>query len=975
MADAKAIEDKWRSRWQKDKAFEADAGPARKKKFFLTFPYPYMNGFLHVGHFYSLTRVDVFARYKRLCGYNVLFPQGWHCTGSPIENAATRIKEGEPKQIESMKNMGFGDEEIAKFAEPEHWTEYFPKETKADYERMGMSVDFRRSFITTSLNPYYDAFIRWQMRKLKARGYISRGKHPVVWDPKRNMPVGDHDRIEGEGEVPQEFLLVRHRLDDGRFVISATLRQDTILGITNLYVHPDVEYAEIKIQTDRGDEIWILGNDAVKRLEEQGRKLERAGSVKGTGLIGKEAEEFGDHKVLILPATFLDPKFGTGLVHSVPSDSADDLIALQDLQKDNATIRKYGLDPKRVKAIRPIEILDTEGIGGNPAQYFLDKHNVRNQNERKKLDAIRKELYKLSFYSARFGKCYRGVFPKDISGKPVQDEKDYVKEQLMKQGWIESYWQLTGRVVSRSLTECIVRIVSDQWFITYGSEAWKKQVRNALKKVRLYPEKSRPQFEYVVGWLQDWACTREFGLGTRLPWDEKWIIESLSDSTIYMAFYTIAHLLQQVPEEKLSDELFDYVFLGKGNDGNNSNDSRRPDILNIDEMRREFLYWYPLDMRSSGKDLIQNHLTFFLFNHCAIFPEEHWPKGIAVNGWVTVDGEKMSKSRGNVIPMRKLHEQYGADTARLTMMFGGEGLDDANWDSELSKSQVKRLAAWFAFCRDNYQKSAKQQKPSYTNLSYIDEWLLSKLHGTIRDATSAMEATLFRTALQHIYFDLNRAVRWYLKRAGRKANRAVLSEVIAAQVAMMHPFTPFYSGEAWESIIASDAGKRMKRMEWPKADKKLIRDRYNATEEIIQQAVEDIGVVQKLAKIEKPMSIKIIVAKGWKRRLLEKMLSMREKLIDQRQQGAVLKDIMQDSALKRYGRDISKMLPAMMRPERVQRLPGIVLAEDEEVRLLDDARNFLKEQFNTDIIVEKEEASREQKAGNAMPGKPAIVMG
>ena len=71
-------------------------------------------------------------------------------------------------------------------------------------------MDFRRSFITTNLNPYYNKFIEWQFRKLKEGNYVVKGKHPVVWDPKENEPVGDHDRIEGEGNVPQEFVLIKH---------------------------------------------------------------------------------------------------------------------------------------------------------------------------------------------------------------------------------------------------------------------------------------------------------------------------------------------------------------------------------------------------------------------------------------------------------------------------------------------------------------------------------------------------------------------------------------------------------------------------------------------------------------------------------------------------------------------------------------------------------------------------------------------
>ncbi|MBI4150057.1 class I tRNA ligase family protein, partial [Candidatus Woesearchaeota archaeon] len=183
MVELLKIQEKWQKKWAEAKVFEADAAPG-KKKFFLTFPYPYVNGLPHVGHLFTLMRVEAFARYKRLAGYHVSWPQGWHCTGSPIVNAARRIKEGEEKQIKIMKDFGLTDKEIKKFVDPEMWVRYFPKEYKKDLQNLGLSIDWRREFITTSLNQSYDKFIRWQFNKLKEKNYVIKGKFPVVWCPK-----------------------------------------------------------------------------------------------------------------------------------------------------------------------------------------------------------------------------------------------------------------------------------------------------------------------------------------------------------------------------------------------------------------------------------------------------------------------------------------------------------------------------------------------------------------------------------------------------------------------------------------------------------------------------------------------------------------------------------------------------------------------------------------------------------------------
>lgn len=936
--DLKTI-NKWIKRWKEAKVFEAN--PDKRKKFFVNAPYPYVNGYLHLGHFYTYMRTEAFARYKRLRGYNVLYPQAWHATGTPITNAAERIKNKEEKQWSIMRQMGFSDKEIEKFADPEHWIRYFPKEAQKDLEIMGFSIDFRRQFITTHLNPRYDKFIRWQFNKLKEKGYVIKGKFPVVWDPKNNTPVGDHDRIEGEGEVPQEFILVKHYLDDNRILISATLRQDTILGITNLYLNPETSYKEIEIETSKGKENWILGEAAVRRLKEQGWKIKETGEIKGIDLIGKKTKEFGGRKVLILPATFLDPEFGTGLVHSVPSESADDLIALWDLQKDEKTCKKYGLDINEVKSIKPIPVLDTPGYGKMAAEKMLRDNNVNSQNERKKLDKIRKELYKLSFYEATFNEKYKKGFSKNLYGKKVSEGKEVIKKDLLEQGWIEIYYQLTGRVVSRALSECVVKIVDNQWFINYSDQAWKKKTRKALDRLNLYPEKARQQFNYVLDWLHEWACAREKGLGTNLPWDESWIIESLSDSTIYPAYYTIAHIVEKMPVEELTNEFFDFVFLGKGK---GKKEWKR--------LQDEFNYWYPFDFRNSGKDLIQNHLAFCLFNHTAIFPEKFWPKGFGCNGHVQVDGQKMSKSLGNFMLLRELPEKFGVDESRLAILLGGEELDDPNFESELAKSLKVKLNSFKEFCIDKYNKGTMERR-------HIDNWMVSQLNSVIKETENYMDKTLFRSALQKCFFELNNHVKWYLRRSV-KPNKEVISRVIEAQLIILSPFCPFLAEETWEKI-----GKKnlICTERWPSHGK--IDEELNKSEKIIWQVLNDIHHVKKLAKVEKLKKVKLIIADTWKYDFVNKVVKEFSKT---KNIGEIIKILMKDEGLRKHGREISRMVP------RIAGKVSKVIKRKTEMEVIEEARDFLSKEFDCKIEIVEESKSSESKAKQAMPGKPAIVV-
>src|SRR3989339_1426848 len=175
MLNFAGIEQKWIKKWEESKIFQPEVNH-KKKKFMLTFPYPYVNAYPHIGHFYTIMRVDAFARYKRMRGYNVLFPQGWHATGSPIINAAKRIKEKEPKQLKILQDLGIPEKDIVKFEQPEHWPRYFCKEYKKDLQAMGLSIDWRREFVTTQRNPHYSKIIEWQFRKLKEKKYVIQGK-------------------------------------------------------------------------------------------------------------------------------------------------------------------------------------------------------------------------------------------------------------------------------------------------------------------------------------------------------------------------------------------------------------------------------------------------------------------------------------------------------------------------------------------------------------------------------------------------------------------------------------------------------------------------------------------------------------------------------------------------------------------------------------------------------------------------------
>lgn len=943
MVDLDKIAKKWKEKWEKARVFEAN--PVKgKKKFFATFPYPYINLYPHIGHFYSIMRTEAFIRYKRMQGFNALFPQAWHATGSPIGNAALRIKEGEEKQIQLMKDMGFSQADIKKFEDEKQWIKVFSKGWEDDLRGAGLSIDWRRNFITTSLNPHYDKFIRWQFKTLKEKGLVTKGKHPVIWCTKCNSPVGDHSRIEGEGETPQEYTLIKFKFGD-EFIVAASLRPETVFGQTNMWVAPDIEYVKARINDK---ETWIMSRECSDKLAFQDKKVEVVGKIKGREMIGKYCTAPGINKdIIILPSYFCDPKVGSGLVTSVPSDAPDDWMGLHDLQKSKEECEKYGLDWEEIRSIKVIPIIKTKEYGDLAAVKICEELGIKSQHEREKLEKARKIVYKAGYHT--------GVMNENsgkYKGMQVEQAKDQVKEALLKADEADLMYEPTGKVVCRCLTESVVKIVSDQWFINYGDKKWKKVAHECLDQMKLYPEKARSQFNYVLDWLRHWACTRESGLGTKLPWDDQWIIESLSDSTIYMAFYTIAHKIVDIDINKINDAFFDYVFLGKGDKKNIAVDAKL-----LDSLREEFEYWYPMDFRNSGKDLIQNHLSFSIFNHAAIFPKKHWPQSFGVNGWVTVDGKKMSKSLGNVIPIRDMIKLYSADASRITILYGGEGLDDTNWDSELARSMKVKLEQLLDFYSENYNKGVDERRA-------IDDWMESKLNMTIKDATDAMNLTMFRSAIQISYFEFQRTLRWYLRRA-IKPNKALFNKIIETQILLLTPFTPFVCEEAWETI-----GKEpfVSNATWPQFDKSKIKPERILAEEIVRDTIDDINSVLNLIKIKKPKKIMLFVAEPWKYemyKILEKELRASHEV------KALIGKAMKNADVKKHGQEATKIIQRVVKSGK-----GVdeVLDHNLEKKALSESKDFFEREFKSKVVVEAAESSKQPKAKQALPGKPAILV-
>jgi leucyl-tRNA synthetase len=906
-------------------AFEPD--PTDGEKFYLTVAYPYPSGAMHVGHGRTYIAPDVIARFWRMRGRTVLYPMAFHVTGAPVIGISKRIARGDPKAISLYRDLYKVPEYVlAQFVDPLAIVRHFSEEYQRVMSSCGISIDWRRRF--TTVDPQYSKFIEWQWKHLREGNHVLKGAHPVRYCPQCDNPVGDHDLLEGDKAEILKFTLVMFRWND-TFIPTATLRPETIYGVTNLWVNPEVTY--VRILLDGAP--WIVSREGAEKLSFQDHTVEITGEIPGTALIDQTVSHPLCGDVPVLPARFVDPDMASGIVMSVPAHAPFDYIALRDLQAEG----KY-------TGIEPVPLITVPGYGTLPAKEAVERAGVANQDD-PRMEALTQEVYGAEFAHGRLFDRY--------GGSSVREARDSVASLMMDQyGSIPMYEFDTRSVVCRCGSNVVVKILHDQWFLQYSDPAWKAQVAGLLGRMDLIPPEVRAEFERTVDWLKDWACTRRVGLGTRLPWDPDWLIEPLSDSTVYMAYYTIAHHLATVSADLLTPEVFDYIYLGKESPG-------LPEREKLDLMRKEFLFWYPYDFRFSAKDLISNHLTFQLFHHVAIFPEPCLPRGMVVFGMGLLNGAKMSSSKGNVFLLEDAVDEFGADTVRMFLVGSAEPWQDFDWRNELvssTRKQIDRFVNTVLECR------AGQESPGN-----LDRWLESRLRGHIVRTTEALERFQTRQALQEAFFGIEADLKWYRRRlpAGL-AGSLYLSELCSVWVRLLAPVIPFTCEYLWKELGGDDL---VSYAPWPVTDPAAVDSRLELAEELLARTVEDIESILKIIQIA-PSAIAIYTAPSWKKQVFSAVAAAENK-------NTVVREIMKDEEMRKRGKVVTDTVRQCT--TLIHRLPPQIvkqLIEDlpDEGAIFSAAAGFLSKEFLVPVSVRDAGESSHAKAALAIPFKPAIVI-
>ncbi|MDE1838997.1 MAG: leucine--tRNA ligase [Thaumarchaeota archaeon] len=954
--DWMSLEEKWRRKWEEEKYFEAD--PNNNKKFFVTVAYPYPNSPQHVGHGRTYTLADVHARFMRMLGYNVLFPMGFHYTGTPILGMARRVQDNDTKLLETFRTLyKVPDDKIREFTEPVKIADYFHQEIKTGMIEMGYSIDWRREF--TTIDPVYNKFIEWQFRKLKEKNLIIQGTHPVGWCPKDQNPVSQHDT---QGDVEPsftEYTIIKFRYD--KYVIpTATLRPETIFGVTNIWINPEFVYEIIQVDNEQ----WIVTSECARKLEFHNKTITRLGNISGKELVGKKARvPERDDQVLMLPASFVKSENGTGIVMSVPAHAPFDYQALEDLKKE---ITRYP-NISDIQNVKAISIIETEGYGQIPALDAITKFQIENQNS-VKLEEATKEIYSKEFYGGRL-KQNTGRF----ANKTVVEAKDEVKKWLLQGKNADILYELNEIPIRcRCGAECVVKILSNQWFLNYSDPEWKTRVHAWINEMKILPEEIRNEFNNVVDWLRERACARQHGLGTKLPWDKNWIIESLSDSVIYMAYYTIAKYVnnKEITPENVSDTFFDYIFLNKGRSEDISSQCKiTPNLL--ERIKKEFQYFYPVNARHSGRDLVPNHLTFFIFNHIAIFPREYWPEEIVVNGSVLMDGKKMSKSEGNIIPLRDAIRNHGADSIRLTILISAELLQDADFNQEAVKGIKNKL--------ENMLEECSRYRSSYNvKLEQEDKWIKSKTEQLVLKTTSSIQKMRLREALHFILYDFESDIQWYVKRALAKKRdnfAGILHDVFSTRIAMMSPFAPYASEEMWSRLGNTGI---VSKSAWPTYHEDMIDFESIQSENLLKNTVDDIKNIIKVTKIT-PNKITIYTSAQWKVKAYQKILS--SVVAGEVNIGFLIKSLIADKETEEIKKDpdfVKKTVNDILSESQEERESKNKIGLIDEKKILSELNSLVQAEFGITSQVfsesDQDKYDPKNKSRMARPYKPAILI-
>jgi len=897
MADFNKISKKWRKLWEEKNIFNVSEDP-KKKKFYCLEMYPYPSEKLHVGHLRNYSIGDALARFKRMKGFNVLYPMGYDAFGLPAENAAIKHK-----------------------VDPEKWTLNNIKAISEQQKAMGMSYDWSRKI--QSCTPDYYRWNQWIFLKFLEKGLAYRKKSAVNWCPGCNTVLANEQVEQGkcwrckttveQKDLEQWYFKITKYADEllkdidtlenwpervktmqrnwiGRSkgveidfkikdsnekISTFTTRADTVYGITYMVIapeHPLVKKLTKGTEHEKDVKEFI---EEVKK-EEISERIDETKEKKGIFIGRYFINPFTGDEYPLYIADYALMDYGTGAVMGVPTHD----------QRDFEFAKKYKLSLKVV--ITPKKKLLKEG---EMTEAYIDEGILVNSAQFDGLDN-KKAIEKISDFIEKKGFGKRAINYK-------------IRDWLISR---QRYWGTPIPVVY--CDKCGIIPVPE------------KDLPILLPKDVKFSGTGNP-LETSSSFVKC-KCPKCKGKAKK----ETDTMDTFVDSSWYFLRYC-SPKFDKTPFDKKAVE-----------------------------------YWMPVDQYIGGIEHAILHLLYARFFTKALRDlglcniDEPF-KRLMTQGMVIKDGAKMSKSLGNVVDPADIIKDYGPDTARLFILFAALPEKELDWNDQGVNGAFKFLNRFYSLVEDNKEKISLN-KIDFKQINSKDKYMLSIMHHLIKDVTENIEQLKFSLAIS----DIMQFVSQVGKYVNENPNKEVFGELIKNLTLLMSPFTPFVCEELWEMIGFKGF---VSLAEWPKYNEKMIDEKAEGSEEMLDNVRKDIAYLLNLIKIEKPKKLTLFISEKWKYKFFKELKKEIEKTRDIK---SIMKAIM--PKFRENSKAVSKLIPLIVK--NPGRIPAVILDQDTELNVLQNSKKLFEGEFKSAVEIVKADDSKEVKARNAMPGKPAIVV-
>ncbi|MBF0453185.1 MAG: leucine--tRNA ligase [Magnetococcales bacterium] len=784
-----ALETKWQVFWEKNKVFQATPS-ADKEKYYVLVMFPYPSGRIHMGHVRNYAIGDLIARYQRLCNKNVLNPIGWDAFGMPAENAA-----------------------IQKKSHPAQWTYDNIDAMRSELKSMGLSYDWSRELATC--DPDYAHWEQALFLKLYHKDLIYRKKALVNWDPVDHTVLANEQVIDGKGwrsgapverrELSQWFLKITdyadellagidnlpgwpetvktmqtnwigksHGVEFSFDILGAettlpvyTTRPDTIMGVTFCSVAAEHPLAKLTAENNPEAQAFIQACQSTGTSEEAIERLTKKGFDTGF----KALHPFTGEEIPIFIANFVLMSYGTGAVMAVPAHD----------QRDFEFAQTYHLPVKVV--IQPEgTVLDGESM----TEAYVGPGKLVNSQEFNGLDnVIAQKKVADAFESRGIGKASTNYRLRD---------------------WGISRQRYWGNPIP--MVQCprcgVVPVPVEQLPVSLPDDVELTGVGNPLVR---HPT-----------WKQC-TCPNCQGEAER----ETDTMDTFMESSWYFLRYCS-------PKETTAP-------------------------LN----KKEVDHWMPVDHYVGGIEHAVLHLLYARFFHKALRDigevscDEPFLKLLTQgmvrkdtvhcpqHGWLYPDesaeskgvhtcvqcgaqatlgrNEKMSKSKNNVVDPNDLIAGYGADTARLFMLFAAPPDQDLEWNESGVDGAWRFLNRLWRLLLDIQEKHAGSLPATTTPHSVNLKKLRGKVHETIEKVTLDMERHQYNTGIAAVMEMINAGVKYMGSNEEDPEAGPVLMELAHSATLLLSPYVPHITEELWQILGGKD---HLGHQRWPKADPEAL---------------------------------------------------------------------------------------------------------------------------------------------------------